>query len=222
MNRTIPIAGALAAALGSMLSLAPAQAQEPGGTCYFDNLGGSLPGTPCTGYSVELGDKLFSVVTAPTSGVGKVDWTVNPASTLWQADIDWDGNGMEGPQAGRFQYTTQITSGFREFQLVGLGSDGFQPTGLDTTLNKKVYAGLAPSGTPIADLTTKQGGNVFSAISGTQIFVSDTWELPAGNTLDNLINYQTQTVPGPLPVLGAVAALGFGRRMRRRLAAAGS
>jgi hypothetical protein len=41
--------------------------------------------------------------------------------------------------------------------------------------------------------------------------------VPAGNELNGIVNYHTQRVPGPLPVLGAVAALGFSRRMRRSL-----
>ena len=215
MNRMIPIAGALAATLGSMVALAPAQAAS---TCYFDNLGGTLPGASCDGFTTDLGDKRFTVVSAPSSGVGSVEWTINPSSTIWQADIDWDGAGLEGAASGVFKYTAEIFTGGREFDLIGLGSDGFDPGAGTTTVAKTVYAGLEETGTPIAELSTTDGGDVYSAISGNKIFVTDSWDVPEGHTLDNVLNYHTQTVPGPLPVLGAVAALGFSRRMRRRLA----
>lgn len=220
MNRTIPIAGALAAALGSMLSHAPAQAALFA-SCNFDQSG--TASNTCNGFETQLGDKLFKVVSAPNTGVGTVEWTANPELNLWQADIDWEGNGIEGFQNGSFSYTAEINSGWSEFALVGLSSQGFDPptNAADIDINKFVYAGTDATGPLLASLNSTSGGNVNAPISGTQLFVTDTWEVPEGATLDSVLNYHTQTVPGPLPVLGAVAALGFGRRMRRRLAAAG-
>jgi hypothetical protein len=53
-------------------------------------------------------------------------------------------------------------------------------------------------------------------ISGSKIWVRDTW----GATEDgihNISNDYSQTVPGPVPVLGAGVAFGFSRRLRRRI-----
>ena len=98
----------LIAGIGSCLSAGASKAAVSG-TCYFDAFGGTLPGTSCTGYSIQLDDKLFTVVTAPTFGVGKVAFETSPAvnPTLWQTDIDWEGPGISGPIAGMFEYTAE-------------------------------------------------------------------------------------------------------------------
>jgi len=99
MKRSIPLA-ALAAAIGSLLAVGSAEAATSG-LCYFDNAGGTLPGTSCTDYAIQLDDKLFTVVWAPTSGAGAVAWETSPPlpaqPNLWQVAIDWAGCRCWGP-----------------------------------------------------------------------------------------------------------------------------
>jgi hypothetical protein len=52
-------------------------------------------------------------------------------------------------------------------------------------------------------------------ISGTFISVTDTWDLdPNTGTIMSISNSYTQT-PAPLPILGAAAALGSLRKLRK-------
>jgi hypothetical protein len=223
MKRSIPLA-ALAAAIGSLLAVGSAEAATSG-LCYFDNAGGTLPGTSCTNYAIQLDDKLFTVVWAPTSGVGKVAWETSPPlpsqPDLWQVAIDWAGAGLAGPVSGDFAYTVQITDPSKQFASIGLSTAGDYPgTGIDSTASKEVRQGLEPDGPVIDSVVSIDGGLSYSnPIGGTQIFVRDSWSVANGATIDNLSNYIRQSeVPGPLPVLGAMTGLAWCRRLRRRVA----
>jgi len=221
MNRLYPIAGLLAVLLGALVGQGPAKAATSG-LCYFDNLGGTLPDTTCSDYQVELGDKRFVVKTPPNQGVGKVAFEASPASLpeLYQVAIDWAGSGMAGPSIGDFTYTVEIIGGSHTFASIGLSTGGDYPSaGVDSTVTKEVRHGLTASGPLIDSVTSIDGGLQYSnPIGGTQIFVRDSWNVTSGATIDNLSNYIRQEVPGPLPVLGAVAGLGWCRRLKRRVA----
>lgn len=221
MNRFLSFAGLLAVALGSLGSQGAAKAATSG-LCYFDNLGGTLPGTTCTNYQVELGDKRFTVLSVPSTGVGKVAWETSPPvlTELYQVAIDWAGSGLAGPSSGDFTYTVEIIDGVHTFASIGLSTGGDYPSaGVDSAVTKEVRQGLTASGPLIDSVTSIDGGLVYSnPIGGTQIFVRDSWNVANGATLDNVSNYIRQQVPGPLPVLGVATALGMSRRLRRRLA----
>jgi hypothetical protein len=215
MKPNLSIAGALAAAFGSMLAGTPANAAG----CSFGNPAGSLlPACTVLG-GAQLGDKLFTIVTEPTIGSGDVEFTVDPSSTVWQTDVDWVDFGLAGPAAnGIFEYTVQINSGNNQFASISLDVAGDHPNP-STTVDKQVFSGLAGVGAPIATLASVNGSDVLNVpISGTKIFVRDVYNVPDGNTLDNMGNYIRQDVPGPLPLVGAAMALGMARRLRRRVA----
>ncbi|MFM1811550.1 MAG: hypothetical protein RLZZ336_488 [Cyanobacteriota bacterium] len=215
----------LAVACGGMIATSGSAEAATSGLCFFNNAGGALPGTSCTGYSVQLDDKLFSVISAPSSGIGKVAWETSPPlpaqPSLWQVAIDWETFGLAGPVSGDFAYTVQITDPAQQFASIGLSTAGDYPgSGVDSTATKEVYQGLSPSGPLIDSVTSLDGGLSYSnPIGGTQIYVRDSWSVANGATIDNLSNYIRQSeVPGPLPVLGAVAGLGWCRRLKRRVA----
>lgn len=221
MKPSLSIAGTLAMALGSLLVSSPTHAAG----CAFG--GSTVPGLPaCTAsgpsgsnFSTQLGDKLFTIVTEPTIGSGDIEFTINPSSSLWQTDVDWLGFGLSGPAAnGLFEYTVQINTGNNQFASISLDVAGDHPNP-STIIEKQVYAGLSAAGAPMATLVSVDGGDIANVpISGTQIFVRDTYNVPQGNTLDNMGNYIRQDVPGPLPLMGAAMALGMARRLRRRVA----
>jgi len=222
MKSTFSVAGLLLVALGTLVSQGAAKAATSG-LCYFDNLGGTLPGISCIDYSVQLDDKLFTVVSVPSSGIGKVAWETSPPlpaqPNLWQVAIDWETSGLAGPSSGDFAYTVQITDPNKQFASIGLSTGGDYPgPGVDSTATKEVYQGLSPTGPLIDSVTSIDGALSYSnPIGGTQIYVRDSWSVANGATIDNLSNYIRQSeVPGPLPVLGAVAGLGWCRRLRRR------
>ena len=226
MKRTISIAGTLAAALGSALTLSPANAANVTAECTFANATGATTGTCAdagsgTPFFIQLGDKLFNVITAPTSGSGKVSWSYSSGipgfPDLWQTDLDWDDPGILGAANGKFEYTEQITAPGYQFDTVALASGGKHDNGINE-VTKSVYAGLNDTGTLLATLNSIDGASIGPVqIGGTSIFVRDTWSVPQGNVVDNVINYTTQRVPGPLPLMGAAVALGFSRRLRRRM-----
>ncbi len=222
MKSTFSVAGLLLVALGTLVSQGAAKAATSG-LCYFDNLGGTLPGISCTDYSVQLDDKLFTVVSVPSSGIGKVAWETSPPlpaqPNLWQVAIDWETSGLAGPSSGDFAYTVQITDPNKQFDSIGLSTGGDYPgPGVSSTATKEVYQGLSPTGPLIDSVTSIDGDLSYSnPIGGTEIYVRDSWSVANGATIDNLSNYIRQSeVPGPLPVLGAVAGLGWCRRLRRR------
>lgn len=223
MNRFFASAGLVAVALGTLASQGPAKAATSG-LCYFDNLGGTLPGTTCSAYTVDLGDKRFTVKSVPSVGVGKVAWEASPSSLpeLYQVAIDWAGSGLAGPNTGDFTYTVEIIDGLHTFASIGLSTGGDYPSsGIDSTVTKEVRQGLTASGPLIDSVTSIDGGLVYSnPIGGTQIWVRDSWSVANGATIDNVSNYIRQQVPGPLPLLGVATALGMSRRLRRRLAQA--
>jgi hypothetical protein len=207
--------------IGSCLSAGASKAGVSG-TCYFDAFGGSLPGTSCAGYSVKLDDKTFTVVTAPTFGVGKVAFESSPAvdPNLWQTNIDWEGAGIPGPIAGKFEYTAEIDStNDYHFKSTGLSTGGNYIPGLpNSTITSVVKQGLT-SGGPVIDTVTSIDGaaNYSQPIGGKQIFVVNSWSIASGDTMDNLSNYITQETPGPLPILGVCAAFGYSRKLRGRI-----
>lgn len=225
MNRSFSVAGLLLVVLGVLANPGHANAATSG-LCYFNASGGDLPdGDSCTGYWVQLGDKRFTVVTPPSSGIGKVAWETSPPlptqPDLWQVAIDWEGSALAGPVIGDFAYTVEITEPGKQFGSIGLSTAGrYQEGGDVSTVSKEVYQGINPSGGLIDSVTLTDGGSAFSnPIGGNMIYVRDSWSVVVGDTLDNASNYITQSeVPGPLPVLGAVAGLGWCRRLKRRVA----
>lgn len=221
MKPSLPVAGALLGAFVSLFSTNPANAAGCTFGGYTDPLGLLPTCISPTGqkYSTQLGDKLFTIVTEPTIGAGDVEWSINPTATEWQTDVDWVGFGLGGPAInGLFEYTVEINSGPNQFSSIDLDVAGSH-LNQSTTVEKSVYAGLDDSSTQIASLLSVNGSDITNVpISGTQIFVRDVYNVPQGNTLDNMGNYIRQDVPGPLPLMGAALALGFSRRLRRRMA----
>ena len=210
--------------LGTALFSDPSKAATSG-ICYFDTTGGTLPGVTCAGYSIQLGDKLFTVKTSPTFGIGKVAWETSPPlptkPDLWQVNIDWFGAGLAGPIAGIFDYTVEIAdSSSSIFNSIGLSSGGnYQVGPPDSVIVQTVFQGLSNSGPQIDTVTSTDGSANYSQfIGGKQIYVHNTWDIQNSDTIDNLSNYITQLdVPGPVPFAAIPIAMGWSRRLRQRI-----
>jgi hypothetical protein len=114
------------------------------------------------------------------------------------------------PNTGSYSYDLAITSGPLTFKDVELDVD-HAGTGQDVT---KVVKNAV--GTTIATLNSINGmPDGPDPISGTFISVTDTWDLdPNTGTIMSISNSYTQT-PAPLPILGAAAALGSLRKLRK-------
>ena len=131
--------------------------------------------------------------------------------------------------AGTLDYRIDITDpsySFDQSQLSSLLSQiPAVPVG-PFTVTKQVFA-TPFLGAPILTLTNNElppdAGTLVASgpIGGSTIYVRDTWTIPTGSNtvLDAIENNYTQTTqtPGPLPLLGAGAAFGFSRRLRKRI-----
>jgi hypothetical protein len=114
------------------------------------------------------------------------------------------------PDAGSYSYDLAITDPGWTFKDVELDSDH---TGTGQEVKKVVKDAI---GSTIATLTSMNGmpdGPV--PLSGTSINVMDSWVLdPATGTIMSISNTYQQ-VPAPLPILGAGAAFGSIRKLRK-------
>jgi hypothetical protein len=111
------------------------------------------------------------------------------------------------PDAGSYSYDLAITDPGWTFASVELDSDH---TGFGQEVTKTIEGST--------DLILKSINGMPDgpkAISGTSINVTDSWELdPATGTIMSISNTYQQ-VPAPLPILGAGAAFGSIRKLRK-------
>jgi hypothetical protein len=152
-----------------------------------------------TGVLGDLGSSLVSAV-EPV-----------PGAHIFNLDKDFTSTPFD------FTYVAMITKPGSVFDLVDLDSDaiGFAnpPSELEATYT------FTGGNSPIM-LTSTNGSSSVAPVTGgpTKITVNNRYN-GAGGAIDTLENSfrQTHTVPGPLPLLGAGAAFGFSRNLRKRI-----
>ena len=156
------------------------------------------PGTPAGG--PPSGDFSFIYDDFGAPGLSKEDqWT-----TLAVFDPS-----LPDPITGSYSYDLAIIEPGWTFKSVELDVDH---AGSGQVVTKTIVGG----GNPLVSIDGDPVGPV--PLSGTSISVTDSWDLnPATGTIMAISNTYTQTVPGPLPLLGAGAAFGFSRRIRNRI-----
>jgi hypothetical protein len=76
---------------------------------------------------------------------------------------------------------------------------------------------LVFSGVSAGPITPLGGSFVFAATGTSQLLSFSTPGTPSNQQFLYLDNVTVQTVPGPLPLLGAAAAFGWSRKIRRRI-----
>lgn len=153
-------------------------------------------------------------------------------TTKWEFDLDFQTDRSETfLPSGTLSYRIDITDPdyfFDQSQLSSLLSQiPATPVG-PFTVTKEVFS-TPFTGSPIITLINNEvpavAGTLIASgpIGGSTIYVRDTWSISAGSTtiLDAIQNNFTQKTgtpaPGPLPLLGAGAAFGFSRQIRRRI-----
>ena len=219
-------------AAGLGLSAGQANANTTVRNCWF---GTAIVGLEeCGTHSYTLGDKRITYLQNPsTSDSGEIEfiWDDNGTSTphpygqflddIWTVDTDFTPNvtgGNPGGTIGTLRYNLSI---------VDLPFEGTNPLvfdkvdlnwaavfGPNVTVTKQVYSDPAWTNN-ILTLSGNGSMGDISALNLKDIWILDTYNVPAGEGLDNFNNAFTQ-VPGPLPLLGAGTAFGFSRRLRRR------
>jgi hypothetical protein len=233
------VAFSLTGITASLLSAGGAQATiVPGNLCWFGTLTDTVPvGTPeCAtfdpstglGTQFQLEDKLVNI--------GRLDFGVNPppvggpregtlgfqytpidpppglANDQFSLILNFNPD-RNGPYSGQFDYQIFITNPKFQFATAELDSIvSGKPVG--STVTKKIFG--------FADIVSTDGSNEPEVpVSGSVLTVQNIWNVPAGTVLDSFKDTYTQApipeVPGPLPLLGAGAAFGFSRRIRRRI-----
>jgi hypothetical protein len=203
---------------GSVLFAGSAQA----GTCTF---GIGVSSTCTIGYMDIVGDKKLTITGLDVdSDPGELEFT--QSGGFWFVDLDWTGN-LVGPKKGSLAYDLEIiappvgnlyTVFDTAFINVGLPLDGGVQD--DSVFTKEI---VILETDPVLTVLGNGTAGPISIFPASKISVKDTWDVAAGDQLDNMINRYNQTtidkVPGPLPLLGAGMAFGFSRKLRSRIKA---
>jgi hypothetical protein len=226
LSKALLTAGLLGGAALSTLGAGSAQAVETREECKFGGLVSLLPS--CSGINWTLGDKTLTnfsfapgtPVGGPPDGVFSFIWDDMGApgvsiEDMWTTLATFNPS-LPPPNTGSYSYDLEITpagiaDGWR-FDTVELDVD-HAGTGQDVT--KVVKNAL---GSTIATLNSVNGmPDGPDPISGTFISVTDSWVAdPATGTIMAISNtFQQQEVPAPLPILGAGAAFGSIRKLRK-------
>jgi hypothetical protein len=121
--------------------------------------------------------------------------------------------------AGTLTYTATINDPDYRFDLATVGLLGSGPSSTR-------HISLTETGALMDPATlTGTGGTVHPPsyfTTGTSVaHFSTSWDIPIGETITALNNQMAIEVPAPLPILGALAAFGWSRKLRRRTRAAG-
>ena len=228
LSKTLLTAGLLGGAALSTLGAGSA-AQAAGGrfNCSFGNSTAHAACSPATEWI--LGDKKLTKLTftptipvgGPPSGYFSFIWDDfgNPGLSvedMWTTLVTFNPS-LPPPSTGSYSYDLAIIEPYKSvgwmFKDVELDVDH---AGSGQVVTKVVKDAI---GSTIATLESVNGMPIGPVpLSGTSISVTDSWDLnPATGTIMAISNTYTQTVPGPLPLLGAGAAFGFSRRIRNRI-----
>jgi hypothetical protein len=209
--------------LAGVSALSPASVRAAGSTCSF---GGNIDFAACSDTFAfdKVGDKTLKLVDLPTVGKGTIQFA-EQSPGVYVVDVDFVEDLMASAGPGFLTYDLTIDP---------------QP------LNKNYFfeAGLAIIGPPVGSpqfKVIKTATGVPDMLMGDEIDnnsialfdglhkttrVRDDYSVTMGS-INSFQNSFTQfqpgdpeTVPGPLPLLGAGAAFGFSRRLRARVLAA--
>ena len=186
-----------------------------------------------TGFSCQLGDKVFSEFEELNPGdlaSATFEFEITPGN-VFDFDIGWNPavsfTGIEG-----VGYRMSVADPDFVFSGVALDTNGQT----DPNNSKSFYGAeklvfdYSDQTTPIVVLESFFGtrdpvGSGYETIPGglTDIYVVDIFTAVEGATINNVSNQFIQrpadTVPGPLPLLGAFAAFGYSRKLRSRISA---
>ena len=180
------------------------------------NAGGAMAAN-CLGANGDKYD-LITFTPAPPSVICSSPVAGNPLLVTIDSDFPSPGE-LPGPASGISEFSIESKHG--RFNAVLLDSDFDFPSG---TVTKTLWAdaGFTIPILTSSDLVSTNGsstGLVDIIGNYNKIYVRDAYVVNAGGQLDNYTN-TFQTVPGPLPILGAGAAFGFSRKLRGRIKAA--
>jgi hypothetical protein len=216
--------------LGYICTIAPTLG---GSTCEFtkdplyDGSGATTPTTVARtipqfpGETTHPHDKLLTLLDwnglLPDDTIAFVIQQANTPNPIWELDLDFSLDRSESlSPTGHLDYKIEITDPLYTFYTASLST--LLTAAGDYTVDKRFYTDDTFTTEITAwALSNPTPANPDTKIIGSQeIFVRDSWSIPSGSTatIDDIQNNYTQ-VPAPLPLLGAGAAFGSIRKLRK-------
>jgi hypothetical protein len=214
--RPAPLVKVLGAGVGALavLGLGSLPSQALGVVLDFEGVGNEVPVSSFYA-STTFADNALALEAFSAGGSG--DFTNEPTPITGMA---WfDGAGTTATYAGGFKsfstfYSSIVASGQLSF------FDG--PDGTGSLITSR---SLAPLGSNCPGGTDP--GAAFRCWAEVSVNLPSTatsvrFDAPASEMIFDNVGFNSVPVPGPLPIVGAAAALGVSRRLRQRVRAAGS
>jgi hypothetical protein len=206
------LGGAAVATLGAGSALAASDRRD----CSFGN---SIAHPSCSGINWTLEDKnltnlTFSSTAPPSGDFSFIYDDFGPTGLspedMWQVLTTFDPD-LSEPLTGSYSYDLAITDPGKSFLNVKL-----EDVQAGSTKVKKVVKNSSGA-IILASLESIDGGDMGPVpLFGTSIKVTDSWEITPGmGVIDSINNTYMQQVPAPLPILGAGAAFGSIRKLRK-------
>lgn len=165
------------------------------------------------GQTLTCGDKEFTWLSTGTPG--NLGNSTVSASEPIAGDYLFNLDSPFTSTAFEFTYLASITDPTRSFSAVDIDSDADAFAGSVLTGTYTFTGGNSP-----ITLQSIGGSSAVAAVIGnpTTITVTNSYNgVGAIDAMENSFQQTQQTVPGPLPLLGAGAAFGFSRQLRKRI-----
>ena len=171
------------------------------------------------GFSTTVGDKTISNLSFSGDVVDTDELNFTSFLQVHQVSLNFIDKDGTPSQGGSFKYDIAVNSGTDKIASVAVDADcGPVASGVNCTRSLTTNAAMTFS--PVT--LTNNLASFTPAVSSTT--TTSTWAtLAAGDYINSISDKYTQvaapvdTVPGPLPILGAGMAFGYSRRLRARL-----
>jgi hypothetical protein len=228
LSKALLTAGLLGGAAVASLGASSAQAAIITSTCPFTGTGSACTGPSGVGWTtiggiapnpLQLGDKLLNILDYDFNSFDNAGNAIKAPGefqftmlndTVWSLRAAFIPaiEGFPGPPlpkiaTGTLHYTLAITDPNNQFLSVEIDSAHL---GTGSMVTKTILGG------PV--LNSVDGSSNTTALGGTFVDVTDVYTVQPGAGLNSFSNGFTQ-VPAPLPILGAGAAFGSIRKLRK-------
>lgn len=213
-----------ASVLGSVIAAQPGHAA--GALLDFEGIGdvvsieeyynGGMAGNGVSGpdYDVTFSGNALALVDADDGGSGNIANEPSPSSVMfWLDDVDAHMNFSPGFNQFSVYYTAPYNPGTLSF-WDGVNGGGTQVGAVQQLVTNGDRCGGDPTGA--YNCWTKIAVNLPSSAYSVTFGGTANW-IAFDDLAFNPQDLPNQDVPGPLPVVGVAAALGFSRRLRKRL-----
>ncbi len=182
------------------------------------------PGTTLTEGKITLSDFVFTLDNANPGGAfdpgnfnpaDPVSFFFNPFTPSYYT-FDYTPSGLRYG-IGTLAYTATINDPHYSFHSATVGLLGSGPSAHRNISLTETASLMNPTSLSSLGGTAAPPSHFISGVSVAHF--STSWDIPAGEAITALNNQmEIQHVPGPLPILGALAAAGWSRKLRRRSA----